>query len=63
MNVAALTRQPDDAARLASMAKRLWPDEAPHADHNRRAWLRAVASVRRSARGWLAESQRERIRA
>lgn len=34
---------------LVQRAKRLWPDSPTH----QREWLRAVAVVRRTRRGWL----------
>lgn len=40
---------------LVERAERLWPDGEPHADHNRRAWLRAVRVVRSTRRGWLVD--------
>ena len=36
---------------MTERAARLWPDS----EHNRREWLRAVALVRSTKRGWLIE--------
>lgn len=40
---------------LVERAALLWPDGEPHADYNRRAWLRAVRVVRSTRRGWLVD--------
>lgn len=40
---------------LAERAALLWPDGEPYAEHNRRAWLRAVRVVRSTRRGWLVD--------
>lgn len=45
---------------LIDRAARLWPDDAPHAEHNRREWQRAVELVRGTRRGWLIDARQAR---
>lgn len=40
---------------LDERAARLWPDDAPHAVHNRAEWKRAVRLVRETKRGWVCD--------
>jgi hypothetical protein len=46
---------------LAQRAARLWPDRLDFAERNRTEWLRAVAVVRATARGWMLDRTQGRI--
>lgn len=55
---------PEQAAArvaLAERAERLWPDRLDFAQRNRTEWLRAVAVVRATARGWMLDRQQARL--
>lgn len=51
------------AEHLSSRAARLFPDHLPHNGYNRRAWMRAVAVVRSTKRGWVMDDaiRQERV--
>ena len=38
---------------LPGWAAIIWPEQEPHAEHNRQAWVRAVSLLRRSSGGWV----------
>jgi hypothetical protein len=55
---------PEQAAArlaLAERALRLWPERLDFAERNRAEWLRAVAVVRGTARGWMLDRQQGRV--
>lgn len=49
------------AADLEARAAKLWPDGEPHAEHNRREWLRAVGVVRATGGGWVVDRKAQRV--
>lgn len=50
-----------DQTRLDALALWLWPSSLPHAEYNRREWLRAVYVVRSTKEGWrLDDAERTR---
>ena len=53
--------RPAPPSPLMLQALRLWPDTLDHAERNRLEWLRAVAVVRASSRGWRWESRVARL--
>lgn len=46
---------------LAQRAARLWPDQLDYGARNRTEWLRAVAIVRATPRGWILDRQQARV--
>lgn len=45
-------REHDD---LDERAARLWPEDWPHSQHNRKAWKAGVMLARRSTKGWVCD--------
>jgi hypothetical protein len=48
-------------ADLEARAAKLWPDGEPHAEHNRREWLRAVGVVRATGGGWVVDRKAQLV--
>ena len=49
------------AVDLQARAAKLWPDGEPHAEHNRREWIRAVGVVRATGGGWVVDRKAQRV--